>query len=113
MINSKLTDPTKLQSLVDEAIQRFTFDQAAASIASYDGTNSVPTRLDYLNAGVTGVTVDNLALVNQLVATLTPAQTDSGLELQNLVNALDKLRTAANATADNSCLLYTSDAADE
>ena len=109
LANSKVIDPAKLQTLVDEAIQRFTFDQAAASIAAYDGTNTVPTRLDYLNAGVTGVTVDNLTLVNQLVATLTPAETDSGLELQNLVNSLDKLRTAANATADNSASLTSQD----
>ena len=109
LANSKVTDPARLQSLVDEAIQRFTFDQAATNIAAYDGLNTAPTRLDYLNAGVTGVNSDNLSLINQFVAPLSPSQTDTGVELQDLVSAIEKLKTAANATVDNSASLSAQD----
>jgi hypothetical protein len=50
-------------------------DLAIAFIDAYDGTNTAPTVLQYADAGVTGVTVNNLAAVNAAVANQTAGTT--------------------------------------
>jgi len=61
---------------------------AILKISTYDGTNTVPTLQDYIDAGVTGVTTGNLAAVNAIIATATTADSDSTVEIQALVDGV-------------------------
>ncbi len=60
---------------------------AIALISFYDGTNTVPSIQDYIDAGVSGVTIDNLAEVNAVVAKATPANSNTAAKIQTLVNS--------------------------
>ncbi len=60
---------------------------AIALISFYDGTNTVPSIENYKDAGVTGVTIDNLAEVNAVVAKATPANSNTAAKIQTLVNS--------------------------
>ena len=102
LANSQVTTLDDLQQLVNAAIAQSVLDAAAASIASFDGTGTAPTVTDYLNAGVTGVTAANLALMNSFVGPLAAGVTDTQAELQALADTLVKLQAAANQNDDNS-----------
>jgi len=53
-----------------------------------EGGATTPTLQDYLDAGVTGVTVDNLNDINEVVENLTKEEVDTTAELQALVDDL-------------------------
>jgi hypothetical protein len=60
---------------------------AVAKIANWDGTaddtnSNVPTTLDYTNAGVSGVSENNLILVNVVIAEATVEDTNTTSEIQ-------------------------------
>ena len=50
--------------------------------------NTAPTVQDYLDAGITGVTEENLDTINMTIATLTPEEVDTRDELQAIVDSL-------------------------
>jgi len=63
---------------------------AIFNIISYadDDTQSVPTVEDYTDAGVVGVTVDNIDDINEVVAGLTSSDVDTTEEIQKIVHDL-------------------------
>ena len=64
-----------------------TVNAALAKISAYaeDDSNPVPTVMAYTDAGVTGVTTDNLDIVNAAVAAASAAEADTTAEIQALV----------------------------
>ena len=76
---------------------------AIAFIDAYDGTNTAPTLQYYIDAGVTSVTVDNIAAVNAAVSGQTAGTT---AQIQALVDAIkiisisDQSRSIAENSAD-------------
>ena len=79
---------------IDSSVGEGSFrgDLAIAIIKAYDGTGTAPTLRHYTDAGVTGVTADNLAAVNSAVANKTAGTT---AQIQALVDANNT--TASNA----------------
>ncbi len=78
-----------------------TQDTAIAKMTAFakDGT-PIPTLQDYLDAGVVGVTADNLADINEIVSNLSEEEVDTKEEIQALVgNAGVSLAPVAVATA--------------
>jgi hypothetical protein len=76
---------------------------ALAIISAYDNavgsTTATPTVADYTAAGVTGVDATNLAAINQLIGPASSTATDTAAEVQAFVDAINKVRTAANGAA--------------
>ncbi|MGI9137182.1 MAG: hypothetical protein ACR2JS_09040, partial [Candidatus Nanopelagicales bacterium] len=56
-------------------------------IRDYTGSNTVPSALDFINLGITGVDATNLAGINSFLATMPASLTESPAELQALVDA--------------------------
>ena len=76
---------------------------ALEKISSYaeDGTQAVPILQDYLDAGVTGVTAENLLELNSLVDNLIGDDVDTTLELDALTAQLGiNIKPTANAGDD-------------
>jgi hypothetical protein len=73
----------------------------AYNVSDGDGSASVPTVGDYSNAGVTGVTTDNLAAVNAQVSAAATGGADTVSEVQALVTAADALAEIAEDVAGN------------
>jgi hypothetical protein len=73
---------------------------AIAIISNYSGTAPVPTSSDYLNAGITGVGISNLAIINTAIATLGVTATDTAIEIQAVVNAYSAVIAAADGLAN-------------
>ena len=98
---------SELQSLVDAtntavAVIR-DFAQANTASAPTAPTGTAPVAADYTNAGVTGVDANNLAAINDALATasITGTQADTPAEIQTIVNAYNAILAEANgATAD-------------
>jgi len=66
-----------------------TRDNAIQIIKSFaNNQGSVPTVQDYLDAGVVGITEDNLADINQVIFNLSPEEVDTTEEVQALANSL-------------------------
>ena len=66
-------------------------EKAIAKIKSYassNGSSSIPTLQDYLDAGVTGLDVSELADINEVVGNLTSAEVDTTGEIQALADAI-------------------------
>jgi hypothetical protein len=86
---------------------------ALAHISGFAGDNSVsapaaprgtpPSLIDYANANVTGVTADNLAQINDALATalVTRAASDTTAKLQAIVDAYADVRALADGTPGN------------
>ncbi|WP_416544905.1 beta strand repeat-containing protein [Limnohabitans sp. DCL3] len=68
--STDLPNVTDVTTVVNAGVTANT--AALAKLASFDGTVSVPTVADYVDAGVTGVTAQNLGAVNARLATATP-----------------------------------------
>jgi len=69
-------------STVDAAINKF------IAYAQSGGTGTAPTLQDYLDAGVIGVTADNIADINEVIGNLTEPEVDTKDEVQVLANEL-------------------------
>ena len=74
----------------DAAISKF------VAYAESNGTSEEPTLQDYLDAGVTGVTEDNLDEINEVVENLTEEEVDTTGEIQDLA---DRLGIVVDTTA--------------
>jgi len=61
---------------------------AIDKMKAYTKGGNAPTLQDYLDAGVVGVTADNLAQINEVVENLTEEEVDTTEEIQALANAL-------------------------
>ena len=76
---------------------------ALAIISAYDtaggSTTPAPTVADYAAAGVTGVDAANLASINQLIGPASSTATDTAAEVQAFVDAINKVRAAANGSS--------------
>jgi hypothetical protein len=81
-----------------------TRDIAITHIYEYAQNNSnAPTIEDYINAGVSGVTQENLDEVNGVVAGLTKEKVDTKEEIQAIVDSLQiNIQPTADAGADKS-----------
>ena len=79
-------------------------EAALDKIASYadQSSNPTPTRQDYADAGVTGVTNPNLADVNAAVAAVDGRQADTRAEVQALADPAIALAKIANYALNNS-----------
>jgi hypothetical protein len=100
LAGSKVTNLEDLQDLANKANLQHIYNTAAQVIAGYDGNNTAPTKTNYQDAGVVGVTDANLTLINGFVGPLPAGDTDSQVELQAIVDTLGKLVAGANETAD-------------
>jgi large repetitive protein len=90
-----------LQGIVNTV--RANQESALAIIKNYDGTNTVPTTLTFAALGVSGVDYRNIALVNQYLASMSVAQTDSRAEVQALVDAVLKILVCADGIENHNC----------
>jgi len=90
-----------LQGIVNTV--RANQESALTIIKNYDGTNTVPTTLTFAALGVSGVDYRNIALVNQYLASMSVAQTDSRAEVQALVDAVLKILVCADGIANQNC----------
>jgi hypothetical protein len=100
---SGLNSLLKLQNIVDTV--RTNQANALVVIKSYDGTNTVPTLTTFENLGITGVDYRNIGLINQYLASMSMAQTDSQDEVQALVDAVVKILACADGIANQNCAL--------
>jgi hypothetical protein len=89
----------KLQSVVDTGIANAR-SASLTVISSYDGTNTTPTLIDFVNIGVTGVTSGQIIAVNSFIAVKPEAETDSQVEVQAVINAYAKIIASANGLSD-------------
>lgn len=66
-------------------------------------TSAGPTLNDYAQAGLIGVTEDNVAAINEILNTslINGTATDTAVKIQNSINSFNKIEAEANATATN------------
>lgn len=83
----------EIQDLVDAQIAK---EVAIELIADYNGNNDEPTRDDYLDAGVVGVTSSNLEAINALFEDISYVNSNTLEEIQAVVDA-ELARVAALA----------------
>jgi hypothetical protein len=98
-----LNSLAKLQSMVDTV--RTNQSNALVVIKSYDGTNTVPSLSTFEALGIVGVDYRNIGLINEYLATMSMAQTDSQSEVQALVDAVLKILVCADGIANQNCAL--------
>ena len=101
----------KIQALVDPAIMTAAAKATAlAKISAYaaDDGNPAPILMDYTDAGVTGVTADNIDTVNAAVLASTAAEADTLVKIQALVDPAI-MTAAAKATALAKISAYAAD----
>lgn len=82
--------------------------EAISKITLYadDPTQPVPTVEDYADAGVEGVTLENIDDVNSVVASLTSSDVDTVEEIQQVVNDLGiNILPTANAGVDKTVVI--------
>jgi hypothetical protein len=94
----------ELQAVVSEAVTSIAAVKKISEYALKDGDSDTPSELDYSNAGVSGVTSDNLAEVNAAVAAVSKDKADTSAEIQTLVNsvnALNKIEAYADDSTNN------------
>ena len=69
-----------------------------AVIREYTGLNTAPAEADYAGAGIIGVDAGNLAAINSAFALLTPTESDSVPEIQNVVDSYLRILAEANGS---------------
>ncbi|WP_396189466.1 beta strand repeat-containing protein, partial [Flavobacterium sp.] len=95
----------ELLNIIDAATANF--DSALADIKaaadSNNATNSSPSQAIYNALGITGVTADNLSAINSALNStpVTGAEVNSAAEVQAIVNAYNKILSAADGTDSN------------
>jgi len=92
IITNFILDDDELSNIEELAIEKI------KAYATSDGTSSVPTLQNYVDAGVTGLDVSNLADINEVVGNLTASEVDTASELQALVDALGITTIMHNGT---------------
>jgi hypothetical protein len=102
-------DTTGVDSLVEiqavVTLVRSNQANALSVISSYTGSNTSPTLSTFAAAGVVGVDAQNINVINQFLASMSSAQTDSVAEVQALIDAANKLLICADGIANNNCNL--------
>ncbi|MEY4657151.1 MAG: hypothetical protein RL073_1378, partial [Actinomycetota bacterium] len=93
----------KIQSIV--TLVRSNQANALAAISGYTGSNTTPTLSTFTAAGVVGVDAQNISVINQFLASMSSAQTDTVAEVQALIDAVNKLLLCADGIANNNCNL--------
>jgi len=108
------TGPSGLTNMAD--VQAITTAAAAAALAAglnvisaYDGTNVEPTLADFANAEVTGVTAINIDSVNSVLAIVSAGDSDTTVEIQPIIDAMQKVLAGADGIVNGSSLLTASD----
>ena len=74
---------------------------ALAVIRDYDGSNTQPVLSTFAHAGLVGVTATNLDGINEYLATMTAAQTDTYAEVQALIDAYNALSPGCDGVDNN------------
>ena len=100
--NGTATDTVaELQALVTHMNSALANLNAIAQANS--ATPSGPTLSDYAQAGMTGVTEDNLAAINEILNTgsIDGSATDTAVKIQNSISSFNKIEAEANATGAN------------
>ena len=102
-------DTTGVDSLteIQAVVAQVRSDQAnaLAVISNYTGSNTTPTLATFNAAGVVGVDAQNIGIINQYLAAMSSAQTDTVAEVQALIDAVIKLMICADGIANNNCEL--------
>ena len=102
-------DTTGVDSLVEiqavVTLVRRNQANALSMISSYTGSNTTPTLSTFTAAGVVGVDAQNIGVVNQYLASMSSAQTDTVAEIQALIDAVNKMMVCADGIANNNCNL--------
>ncbi|WXT99350.1 MAG: hypothetical protein Ctma_0046 [Catillopecten margaritatus gill symbiont] len=75
-------------------------NSAISKISNYDGTGAAPSVQQYVDAGVTGVNIGNLAQMNSRIATKTTVETDTTVEIQAVINTSVVATFTIDAIAD-------------
>ncbi len=98
----------ELNDVISTAITSFNSALSAIKLYALNNTGITPTKQQYINAGITGVTDSNLVSINSALAsaTVTDLNVSRPLQIQSLVNAYNKVIEAADnknniATVDN------------
>lgn len=84
--------PLAIQNLVDNLSAG-----QVVILSSYSGTGSAPVAADYRSIGIVGLKQDQLAIINQLVASLPSSATDTAPEIQSVVDAYAAVTLAATS----------------
>ncbi|MSX76853.1 MAG: hypothetical protein F2738_02310, partial [Actinobacteria bacterium] len=97
---------SELRSIVDGAVAQSRLN-AIDRISRYDGTGAtvVPTLNDFANAGVTGVTTNNLSSINSAFAVIGMTDSDTTNEIQNIVSGYVAILNGADGISDNDIVL--------
>jgi hypothetical protein len=107
---SGIDSVSELRSLVDGAVEQSLLD-AIDRISRFDGTGATvePTLNDYANAGVSGVTINNLGSINSAFAEIGASESDSTIKIQNVISGYVAILNGADGTIDNDVALTQSD----
>jgi hypothetical protein len=97
---------SEMRSIVDGAVAQSRLD-AIDRISRYDGTSAtvVPTLNDFANAGVNGVTSNNLSSINSAFAAIGLSESDATSEIQNIVSGYVAILNGADGASDNDLVL--------
>jgi hypothetical protein len=97
---------SEMRSIVDGAVAQSRLD-AIDRISRYDGTGATvePTLNDFANAGVAGVTTNNLGSINTAFAEIGLSESNATLEIQDIVSAYVAILNGADGVGDNDIVL--------
>ena len=93
----------ELQAIVNNIPSASAVD-TISEYAETNGTSTTPTKEDYENSGVDGVTDENLSEVNEAIAALEKEDVDTATEIQDVVasvNALNKIEDYADSNTND------------
>jgi hypothetical protein len=76
-------------------------------ISTYDGTGATvePTLNDYANAGVSGVTINNLGSINSAFAVISISDSDTTIKIQGVITGYAAILLGADGQSDNDIAL--------
>ena len=106
---SGIADLDSLNASIAAGLQSRSELEALGELLNYSSTDSsAPSAADYAAAGITGVTSNNLALINDLIGSGLASPANAS-ELQALVNSVNKLLAGADGVLNDSSNLNTTD----
>jgi hypothetical protein len=105
---SGITDLDALNASIAAGIQARGELAVVGELLAYSPPAPAPTAADYAAAGITGVTANNLALLNDLIGSGLATPTNAA-ELQALVDAVNKLLAGADGIVNESSNLSAAD----
>ena len=94
----------ELQEIVNNSVPSASAVDVISEYADTNGTSTVPTKADYEEAGIDGVTDANLEEINNAIAELSKEDVDTATEIQDVVasiNALNKIEAYANSNTND------------